>query len=107
MQPDGRLCGSAALCWGITSAVPGGPGRAAGCRGRPADQRCGDDASNEADTAQPPSTWAPKGLLLCVEHHRPPTHMHTSDTHMHTSDTHTHTSDAHTHTSDAAPRCSA
>lgn len=55
-----RLCNSPLLRagdWGITFAMSGGPGRAAGCRGRPADQRCGDDASNEADTAQPPSPW--------------------------------------------------
>lgn len=71
-----RLCDSSPLHvgdWGITFAMSGGHGRAAGCRGRPADQRCGDDASNEADTAQPPSPWAPEGLLLCMEHHRPPT----------------------------------
>lgn len=59
--------------WGITFAMLGGHGRAAGCRGRPADQRCGDDASNEADTAQPPSPRTPEGLQLCMEHHRPPT----------------------------------
>lgn len=56
-----------AFSWGIAFAVSGGPGRAAGCRGRPADQWCGGDASNEADTAQPPSLWAPEGpqtLLL-------------------------------------------
>lgn len=59
-------CGSD---WGITFGVSGDPGWAAGSRGRPADQWCGGDASNEADTAQPPSSQTPKRFVLCMKHH--------------------------------------
>lgn len=55
-----------AFDWGNTFGVSGSPERAAGSRRRPADQWCGGDASNEADTAQPPSLRAPEGLLLCM-----------------------------------------
>lgn len=52
--------------WGIKFGVSGDPGWAAGSRGRPADQWCGGDASNEADTAQPPSSDAVGPLALRV-----------------------------------------
>lgn len=51
---------------GIKFGVSGDPGWAAGSRGRPADQWCGGDASNEADTAQPPSSDALGPLALRV-----------------------------------------